>query len=76
MGYLFHCPACKYDLCKDCDFKRHGKIIQTNFKRCQGFYEESISEFLEPNELITALNLDEKNNTVWLGTNLGLLLNF
>ena len=27
MGYLFHCPTCKYDLCKKCDLDKNGKII-------------------------------------------------
>ena len=25
MGYLFHCPTCKYDLCAGCDMGRNGK---------------------------------------------------
>jgi len=31
MGYLFHCPECKYDLCKNCDIDRNGN--RTKIKR-------------------------------------------
>jgi hypothetical protein len=26
MGYLYHCPECKYDLCKNCshDYDKYG----------------------------------------------------
>ena len=80
MGYLFHCPECKYDLCKKCDFNWHGKVLEHKlcnlFQRNKGFYEVSISEFLSADEIITTLNLDELNETVWLGTNIGNLISF
>ena len=76
MGYLFHCPICRYNLCKDCDFKQHGKILKLKFDRYKDFNEESISEFLLEDEIITAFNLDENKNIVWLGTNLGNIISF
>ena len=46
------------------------------FGKDKDFYEESISEFLSTDEVITTLNLNETNRTVWLGTNLGNLISF
>ena len=38
MGYLYHCPTCKYDLCKNCsqDYEKHGKKIEINCKDTKG----------------------------------------
>ena len=34
MGYLYHCPECQYDLCKNCslDYDKYGKKITVTGK--------------------------------------------
>ena len=76
MGYLLHCPTCNYYLCKNCDSDSLGERVNPLFWKNKGFYEESISEFLSVDEVITTLNLNETNKTVWLGTNFGNLISF
>jgi hypothetical protein len=63
-------------LCKKCDTDLIGEKYDPMFGKDKDFYEESISEFLSTDEVITTLNLNETNRTVWLGTNLGNLISF